>query len=101
MRYAVIETGGKQYLVLPGSKYKIEKIKNLKEGQTIEFDKVLLWADEKEILIGKPYLDKKVTAKIIKSGRAKKIIVFHYRPKTRYKKKAGHRQPYLEIEILP
>jgi len=100
MKYAVIETGGKQYLVSLGQNYKIEKIKEVGEGQTIEFDKVLLWADEKEIFIGRPYLDKKVKAKVVKSGRSKKIIVFHYRPKTRYKKKAGHRQPYLQIQIL-
>jgi len=98
---AVIETGGKQYLISPEQKIKIEKIKNAKEGEEIIFDKVLLLVDDKDkVTIGKPYLEGvKVVAQIEKSGRGKKIIVFRYYSKTRYKKKKGHRQPYMKATI--
>ena len=98
---AVIETGGKQYLISPNQRIKIEKIKTAKEGEEIIFDKVLLLVDDKDkVTIGKPYLEGvKVVAQIEKSGRGKKIIVFRYHPKTRYKKKKGHRQPYMRAAI--
>lgn len=97
---AVIETGGKQYLVRENQQIKIEKIKNLNEGEEVEFDKVLLFADSDKVLIGKPYLENvKVVGKIIESKRDKKIIVFKYHSKTRYRKKKGHRQPYMKVLI--
>lgn len=98
---AVIETGGKQYLVTETQKLKIEKIKNLKEGDRVNFDKVLLLVDEKEnVKIGKPYLENAlVVGEVLKIGRGKKIIVFRYHSKTRYRKKKGHRQPFMEVQI--
>ncbi len=99
MTYAVIKQGGKQYLVKEGDKIRVEKI-NALEGEEILFDKVLL-VSGKDVKIGMPFLENvKVSARILKNGRAKKIIIFHYHSKTRYKKKAGHRQPFTEIEIL-
>lgn len=99
MTYAVIKTGGKQYLVKEGDKIRVEKI-NALEGEEIKFDKVLL-VSGKDVKIGMPFLENaKVSAKVLKNGRAKKIIIFHYHSKTRYKKKAGHRQPFTEVEIL-
>jgi len=98
---AVVETGGKQYLISPKQKIKIEKIKNVKEGDEITFDKVLLVVDEKgNVKIGKPYVSgTKITAKCEQLGRSKKVIVFRYHSKTRYKKKKGHRQPYMKVLI--
>ena len=98
---AVIETGGKQYLITPQQRIKIEKIKSIKEGEEITFDKVLLLVDEQgKVKIGKPYLEGvKVVAQIEKAGRDKKIIVFRYHSKTRYKKKKGHRQPYMKAIV--
>ncbi|MFA5360680.1 MAG: 50S ribosomal protein L21 [Candidatus Paceibacterota bacterium] len=98
---AVIETGGKQYLIAPGQKIKIEKIKGVKEGEEVVFDKVLLFIDEKgEITIGHPYISKmKISAKCEQSGKSKKVIVFRYHSKTRYKKKKGHRQPFMKVQI--
>lgn len=105
---AVIKTGGKQYLVTPGEKIKIEKIdskakskeKDKKEGQEVVFDQVLLLEKGNKIEIGTPLVKgAKVTGKIISQDKAKKVIVFKYRAKTRYKKKAGHRQPFTEVEI--
>jgi len=99
MKLAVIKTGGKQYLVKEGDKLKLGKI-NAKAGDNVEFDNVLLVAD-KEVKIGAPLIGgAKVSAKILKQGRSKKIIVFHYHSKTRYRKKAGHRQHFTEVEIL-
>jgi len=98
---AVIETGGKQYLISPEQKIKIEKIKDIKEGDEIIFDKVLLFIDEKgDFKIGNPYIaGMKIAAKCEQLGKSKKIIVFRYHPKTRYKKKKGHRQPYMQVQI--
>ena len=99
MKLAVIKTGGKQYLVKEGDRVKFEKI-SANEGDNFDFDNVLLVAD-KEVNIGAPLVKgAKVKAKVLKQGRAKKVIIFHYHSKTRYKKKAGHRQPFTEVEIL-
>jgi len=98
-KLAVIQTGGKQYLVKPGQSLKIEKL-NGKPGENFSFDKVLLTADEKEIKIGAPYIEgARVLAKIEGGGRAKKIKVIKYKAKTRYHKKYGHRQPYTQVVI--
>ena len=99
MIYAVIKHGGKQYLVKEGDKIRVEKI-NVSEGDEVLFDKVLMvWG--KNVKIGTPFLENaKVSAKVLKNGRAKKIIIFHYHSKTRYKKKGGHRQPFSEVEIF-
>ena len=95
----VIKTGGKQYLVKPGDKIKIEKIE--KEGdKEIIFDQVLLVEKNRKIEIGTPLVNgAKVVGKILRQGKSKKVIVFKYKPKTRYKKKAGHRQLFTEVEI--
>jgi len=96
---AIIKTGGKQYKISPGDKIKIEKLKK-EEGKEIIFDQVLLVEKNKKLHIGNPLLKKaKVTGKVLKQGKGKKVIVFKYKPKTRYKKKQGHRQLFTEVEI--
>ncbi|OHA00808.1 MAG: 50S ribosomal protein L21 [Candidatus Sungbacteria bacterium RIFCSPHIGHO2_02_FULL_47_11] len=97
--YAVIKTGGKQYLVEPGKKLKIEKL-DVAEGGKVIFDEVLLVFDDKKTDVGTPLVKSaKVEAKVLKQGRAKKVIVFRYHSKTRYRKKKGHRQHFTEVEI--
>lgn len=97
--FAVIETGGKQYLVRPGQKIKIEKIEADAKKQPV-FDKVLLKTGKAEIEIGQPYLKgAKVEAKFLAQGRREREIVFRYHSKTRYRKFKTHRQPYTEVEI--
>lgn len=97
---AIIQTGGKQYLVSPGKKIKIEKI-NKKEGEAVSFNEVLLLEKGKKIEIGNPLVKgAKVVGKVISQGKGKKVVVFKYKPKTRYKVKKGHRQPFTEVEIL-
>jgi large subunit ribosomal protein L21 len=97
---AVIHTGGKQYLVSPGQKIKIEKLET-EVGKKVDFEKVLLFEDEKgNLSLGTPFLkDVKVTGKVLETGLGEKVRVFKYKPKTRYKVKKGHRQPYTEVEI--
>jgi len=96
---AIIKTGGKQYLVSPGDKIRIEKIDG-EEGKEISFTDVLLIQENKKVEIGTPKIkNAKVVGKILKQGKEDKVIIFKYKPKKRYKKKAGHRQPYTEIEI--
>jgi len=96
---AVIKTGGKQYLVTPGQKIKIEKL-DKKIGEEIVFPEVLLLEKQKRLEIGTPLIkDARVVGKVISQGKGKKVIVFKYKAKTRYKVKKGHRQPYTEVEI--
>jgi len=98
--FAVIKTGGKQYLVAPGDKIRIEKI-DAKEGKEVAFKEVLLLEKGKSLKIGTPLVrGAKVMAKVLKQDRAKKVIIFKYKPKKRYQVKKGHRQPFTEIEIL-
>lgn len=105
MEFAVIQTGGKQYKVKSGDQIKIEKLfgergSNLKEGDKVVFDKVLLVDNGKDTTIGTPFIDKaQVTATITKIGRLPKIDVIHYKQKSRYFKKNGHRQPYFQVKI--
>jgi len=99
MELAIIKTGGKQYKVSPGQKIKIEKLEG-NEGDAIILGDVLLMTDDKDVKIGQPKVEgAKVTAKILKQDRAKKVIVFKYKPKKRYQVKRGHRQPYTLIEV--
>jgi len=96
---SVIKTGGKQYLVKPGSQIKIEKL-NQKEGEEINFDEVLLLEKNKKLQIGNPLVKGvKVNAKVLEHGKGKKIIIFKYKAKKRYKVKKGHRQSYTKVEI--
>ena len=96
--YAVIETGGKQIKVAKGDSIFVEKL-DVKEGEKITFDKVLLIGGESS-KVGAPYVaNATVTAKVEKQGKGKKIIVFKYKNKTTYRKKQGHRQPYTRVII--
>ncbi len=96
---AIIKTGGKQYIVSPKQKIKIEKLEG-EVGKQIEFTDILLFEDDKVIEIGKPFIKgAKVTATISKQDRADKIIVFKYKAKKRQQTKRGHKQPYTEVEI--
>ncbi|MDD4897601.1 MAG: 50S ribosomal protein L21 [Candidatus Paceibacterota bacterium] len=97
---AIIKTGGKQYKISPGEKIKVEKLE-IEEGKEVVFNEVLLIEDKEEVKIGTPFIEKAtVTGKVLSQGKGKKIIVFKYKPKTRYKKKTGHRQMFTEVEIL-
>ena len=97
---AVIKTGGKQYLVKKGDKIKNEKLEG-EIGDKIEFSEVLFLGDEKEVKVGAPFLkDVKIEGKILKQGKAKKVVGVKHKAKTRYKVKFGHRQNFTEVEIV-
>ena len=100
-KIAIIETGGKQYLVMQDSVLNIEKLAGAHSaGDTLTFDKVLLVDDGNETKVGAPYLDgAKVSAELVEEGRGDKITVIRYRQKSRYFKKKGHRQPYTKVRI--
>jgi large subunit ribosomal protein L21 len=99
MSIAVIQTGGKQYVVKKGDVLRVEKL-DVKEGGIVEFDKVLLLDDGKTTKVGAPYISgAKVMGKVASEGKHKTVIVAKYRPKSRYFKKNGHRQPYSEVVI--
>ena len=97
--FAVIKTGGKQYFATPGQKLKVEKLAG-QEGEKIVFDDVLLTANDTKVEVGTPTIQgAKAEGKIVRQGRNKKVIVFKYHSKTRYRKKKGHRQHFTEVEI--
>lgn len=98
--FAVIETGGKQYKVCEGDTIFIEKL-NAEEDSEIVFDNVLAISNGAEFKTGTPAIEgAKVTAKVLKNGKAPKIYVFKYKSKKNEKKKIGHRQPYTKVNIL-
>ena len=97
--YAIFETGGKQYKVEEGSVIFVEKLE-AEEGETVTFDKVLATGDGETANFGAPLLDgAKVTAKVEKQGKAKKIYVFKMKRKKNERSKKGHRQPYTKLTI--
>ena len=99
MLHAIIETGGKQYRVAEGDKLYIEKL-SANAGETVTFDKVLAVIGDGTQTIGTPVVaGATVTASVVKSGKAKKIIVYKMKPKKNYRRKQGHRQPYTQVEI--
>ena len=100
MKFAVIESGGKQYLVAPKDKLLVEKLAG-NEGASVFFDKVLVVGDDATINLGKPYVTgAKVEGKIVKQVRDKKVLVMKYHNKTRYRRKRGHRQAHTQVEII-
>lgn len=101
MDFAIIETGGKQYIVEGGKSLSVELLPNGGgEGSNVVFDKVLLTKNGDDIKIGTPYLDGvQIEATIEVNGRAKKISVVRYRSKSRYFKRRGHRQPFTKVLI--
>lgn len=97
--YAVVATGGKQYKVAEGDVLRIEKIAG-NVGDTVTFDRVLMLSDGDRLSIGKPVLENAaVRAKIVEQDRAKKILVFKYKRRKRYRRKQGHRQYYTAVKI--
>jgi large subunit ribosomal protein L21 len=97
--YAVVSTGGKQYKVQQGETLRIEKIPG-EVGSKVTFDRVLMVADGENVRLGQPVLEKAaVLASIVEQDKAKKILVFKYKRRKRYRRKAGHRQPFTAIRI--
>ena len=97
--YAVISTGGKQYRVSKGDTIRIEKL-DKKEGDKVLFDKVLLISDKGKVSIGKPFLEKGKIEGVVKAqGRDEKISIIKFNRRKHFKKQAGHRQSFTNVEI--
>lgn len=97
--YAVLKTGGKQYKVCEGDVIYVEKL-GLQPDETYTFTEILAIGSDDEIKLGAPILEgATVTAKAVKEGRSKKVIVYKYKPKKGYHKKQGHRQAYTKVII--
>lgn len=97
--YAIIETGGKQYRVQEGDILRVEKL-TVTEGETLDVQRVLAVGGEGELKIGTPVVEGAlVTLKVLEHGRGDKIIVFKYKAKKNYRKKAGHRQPFSKVQV--
>jgi large subunit ribosomal protein L21 len=97
--YAIIETGGRQYKVTSGQVIDVDRL-DMAEGNTVELDRVLLIADDDKITVGTPTVEgAKVIATLQEESKGKKVIVFRYKNKVRYRKKTGHRQSYSRLSI--
>ncbi|MHB1158771.1 MAG: 50S ribosomal protein L21 [Chloroflexota bacterium] len=97
--YAVVEAGGKQYKVEVGQTVDVEHIA-AEIGDTVELGRVLMVSTDEGLRLGNPVLaGAKVTGSVVQHGRGKKIIVFRYKPKTRYRKKTGHRQSFTRVAV--
>ena len=97
--YAVVNTGGKQYKVQQGEVLRVEKIPG-DVGSPVTFDRVLMFSDGENVSIGQPVLDNvAVEGHIVEQGKAKKIIVFKYKKRKRYRRKQGHRQTFTAVQI--
>lgn len=96
---AVIKTGGKQYLAKEGDELKIEKVTGEKDSE-LSFE-VLMLSDEngENVELGTPTLASSVQATVVEQGRGKKVTIIKFKPKVRYRRKTGHRQPYSKVKI--
>ncbi|QGU95536.1 50S ribosomal protein L21 [Clostridium bovifaecis] len=97
--YAIIQTGGKQYRVQEGDVLFVEKL-NAEVDTNVELTEVIAVNKDGNLVVGTPVVDgAKVVAKVLKQGKARKVIVFKYKPKKDSRKKNGHRQPYTKLQI--
>ena len=95
--YAIIATGGKQYKVAEGDVIRVEKL-GAEAGETVTFDNVIAISGD-GLKAGDDVKNASVTASVVENGKAKKVIVYKYKPKTGYHKKNGHRQQYTKVKI--
>ncbi len=97
--YAIVNSGGKQYKIQQGDVFRVEKIPG-EIGSPVSLDKVLMFSDGENVNIGQPVLENvSVNGHIVEQDKTKKIIVFKYKRRKRYRRKQGHRQQYTAIKI--
>ncbi len=98
--YAIVQTGGKQYRVREGDTIRVESLPG-DEGDEIELDDVLMVSRDGEVVVGTPTVpEAKVRTEVVGHGRDRKVIVFKYKAKTRYRRRRGHRQSYTELKVV-
>ena len=97
--YAIVDSGGKQYKVEEGDLLKVEKLAG-EMGDKVSFDKILMFSDGENVNIGTPLVENvAVNGHIVEQGKDKKIIVFKYKRRKRYRRKQGHRQQFTAVKI--
>ncbi|QNO13597.1 50S ribosomal protein L21 [Alkalicella caledoniensis] len=97
--YAIIKTGGKQYKVSEGDVIKVEKL-DASIDDVVEINDVLALSNGTSLTVGNPVVEgAKVQVKVLEHDKAKKIIVFKYKPKKNYRRKTGHRQPFTKVVV--
>lgn len=97
--YAIVKAGGKQHRIQEGDILRVESL-SAEEGDAVELDEVLMVSQDGAVTLGSPTIPgAKVTAEVVSNGRAKKIVVFKYKPKTRNRTKNGHRQSYTDLKV--
>jgi large subunit ribosomal protein L21 len=100
MKYAIAQTSGKQFLLKPGQWYDVDFINDANIGDFIYLNKVLFLRSNNKIQLGQPFLENsKIPAKIIQQVKGKKITVLKTKPKKKYTRTRGHRQPYTRVQI--
>ena len=99
MKYAIVEDGGKQYRAVEGVAIDVDRF-SADEGEQIDLERVLLVAEDDEVVVGTPYVaGAKVQATVVSQVKGPKVVIFKYKPKQRYRVKKGHRQQYTRIMI--
>jgi large subunit ribosomal protein L21 len=97
--YAIVETGGKQYKIQPGEVLRVEKLPG-NVGDPVAFDKVLMLGTKDEVRVGSPLVDgARVTGRIVTQDKGRKIVVFKFKRRKRYRLKKGHRQLFTAVQI--
>lgn len=97
--FAIIEASGKQYPVQVGSIIQLDSYQGKSKDEVV-FDRVLLFRDQEKVVVGHPYIEgARVKGSILRNGRSKKVVVFKYKPKIKYRRRTGHRQPMTLIKI--
>ena len=100
MAYAIIRTGGKQFRVSPGDVVRVPTLADKNEGDSVEFDQVLVAGDDNGVRVGAPTVSgARVTATVVKNGRGPKIIVFKFKRRKQFKRIKGHRQGFTAVKI--
>ncbi len=99
MVYAVMKSGARQYRASVGDTIRVEKL-SADVGEQVEFDEILLLVDDTDVKIGQPKVEgARVVATVVAQEKGPKIQVFKYRPRKRYQRHAGHRQPYTQLRV--
>ncbi len=99
MKYAIVESGGKQYRAVEGSTIEVDRM-DAEVGQQVALGSVLLLVDGDQISVGAPGVKgAKISATVVEHVKGPKVVVFHYRPKKRIRTKTGHRQQYTRLQI--
>ena len=97
--YAIMETGGKQFKVQQGDVLNVEKL-DAEVGDSVEVTHVLALGQDSGLTVGRPYVEgAKVVLKVMEQGRGEKILVFKYKPKKKYRRMRGHRQPFSKVVV--